>query len=82
MRLSDRIWTIITLAMLAYLGFYVFGLVMGVYGASDVLYLTIPAVVFAVVVGFQLVSRRREGTTPTEDAINRNSRHLRESRGF
>jgi len=79
MELRDRLSTFFTLAMLAFLGFYVFGLVLGVYAPGDVPYFTIPAVVFAVIIVGQFVMARRNAS---RNAMTPGARHLRETRGF
>ncbi len=79
MTFRDRLFTFSTLAMLVYLGFYVFGLVMSVYAPGDVPYLTLPAVVFAVIVVAQFVLARRNAG---RNAMTPEARHLRETRGF
>jgi hypothetical protein len=83
---SDRLSTAITLGIFAYLGFYVFGLVMGVYSPGDVPYFTIPALVFvAIVVVREIVSRLRrtdEDASLADDRLNHERRHWRETRGF
>ena len=81
MEFRDRLTQILWLAMLTYLGFYVFGLVMGVYAPGDVPYLTIPAILFAVAVVVQAVAARRAGAEAQDD-VTRETRHLRETRGF
>ena len=75
----DRLSTFFTLAMLAYLGFYVFGLVLGVYAPGDVAYFTIPAVAFTVIIVVQVVRSRRGASG---NAMTAEARHLRETRGF
>jgi hypothetical protein len=70
------------LAVGAYLGFYVFGLVMGVYSPGDVPYFTIPAVVFAVGLVVLAVVGRRGEPGPDEEELTHRTRHLRETRGF
>jgi hypothetical protein len=79
MTFSHRISTALMLAGLAYLGFYVFGLVMGVYAPGDVPYLTIPAGVIAAASVAYLISSRRDGAVESEQF---ESRHQRERRGF
>ena len=79
MTLRDRLFTFSTLAMLVYLGFYIFGLAMGVYAPGDVPYFTIPAAVFAVIFVAQLVGAHRDSS---RKGMTREERHLRETRGF
>ena len=82
---SDRVSTAITLGIFGYLGFYAFGLIMGVYTPGEVPYFTIPALaLIGFVVIREIVSRlRRPDDRPlTRDPINEETRHLRETRGF
>ena len=82
---SDRVSTVITLGIFAYLGFYAFGLVMGVYSPGDVPYFTIPAVLMVGFVVVREIASRLRGDRKdplTGDAVSRESRHLRETRGF
>ena len=83
MSASKRLSTWIILAIGAYLGFYVFGLVMGAYSPGDVPYFTIPAVVVAGLLIAMVVASRRSGARrPTDDPLSREARHQRETRGF
>jgi hypothetical protein len=63
MSVNDRLSTIITLAASVYLGFYVFGLVMGVYSPGEVPYFTIPALLLVGVLAVLAVAGRRRSTT-------------------
>lgn len=69
--------------MLAFLGFYVFGLVMGVYTPGEVLYFTIPAVLAAAAYIVHIILYRR---TVKAYGYDREAMHdaqrLRETRGF
>jgi hypothetical protein len=84
MTMNDRLSTIITLGLTAYLGFYVFGLIMGVYSPGEVPYFTIPAFFFVGVLVLRMVAGRRRSAAvpPTQDELTRATRHLRETRGF
>ena len=79
MDLSNRLSTFLTLAMMVFLGFYIFGLVMGVYTPGEVLYFTIPAILFAVLVVVLFARARRNSPKSPRTA---EARHLRETRGF
>lgn len=73
------------LAALAYLGFYVYGLVMGVFSPAQMIGFTIAAV--AVVALFAAYSARirhavSSRSDPAHDEIVRGARHQRELRGF
>lgn len=78
----DRLMTVFWLAILAYLGFYVFGLIMSVYSPGDVLYFTIPAAIFAVLYVVHVFRSRRTSTREGYDELVRESQRLRETRGF
>lgn len=78
----DRVSNVFWLGGLAYLGFYVFGLVMGAYSPGEVLYFTIPAAVFAVAFVVRLVRGGGVRAAVGYDRAVRASRHLRERRGF
>lgn len=83
MTARNRLSTWIILALGAYLGFYVFGLVMGAYSPGDVPYFTIPAVLFAGYLIVAVLASRRGGLRrPTDDPLSREARHQRETRGF
>lgn len=82
MNTRDRLSTGFSLGVLAYLGFYVFGLVMGVYSVTDVPYFTIPAILLALAFLVHIVRGGRKQTGHGDDAAIRESRHLREERGF
>ena len=82
MTVSNRLSTGLWLAGMAFLGFYLFGLIMGVYLAGEVLYFTIPAGGFAVAFATYLARGGRLGTTESDDEATRETRHLREERGF
>ncbi len=83
MTASKHLSTWIILALGAYLGFYVFGLVMGAYSPGDVPYFTIPAAIFAALLIVMVVaSRRSGGRRPTDDPLSREARYQRETRGF
>lgn len=77
-RLSTGFW----LAGLTFLGFYVFGLIMGVYSPGEVLYFTIPAAVFAVAYLVHIIRNGRQIAAGGDDEAVRESRHWRERRGF
>ena len=77
----DRLTTAFLLAAGAYLGFYVFGLVMGVFSPGEVLYFTIPAGILVLVLAVLLI-RKRRGAPPAEEEAIRDEHRLREKRGF
>ncbi|HEX2467575.1 MAG TPA: hypothetical protein VHJ54_05155 [Solirubrobacterales bacterium] len=82
MNLHDRLETILWLAVLAYLGFYVFGLIMGVYSPGEVLYFTIPAAVLACAYVVHAIRSRRAARDRGDDESLREAQRLRETRGF
>ena len=84
MTVNDRLSTIIALGASAYLGFYVFGLVLGVYSPGEVPYFTIPAALLVGVLAVLAVAGRRRTTAArrTQDQLDRATRHVRETRGF
>jgi hypothetical protein len=80
-----RLERIIILGFLAYLGFYVFGVVMGVFSPAERWIFTIPAIVF--VVGYVLYARSvrhaiEDPEDPRHDATIKASRDQREKRGW
>jgi len=81
---SGRLGLVLWLAALAYLGFYVFGLVMGVYSPGQVPYLTIPAgLMVLALVAVGLRTRHDPGDHDLlEDEALHESRRMREQRGF
>jgi uncharacterized membrane protein len=71
------------LGALAFLGFYVYGLVMGVFSPFELLGFTIMAVVFTAVFVVHLVRIRRSMKTPGQhEAMMREAHIYRERRGF
>jgi hypothetical protein len=82
MKRNDRLMTAFWLAVLAFLGFYVFGLIMGVYSPGEVLYFTIPAAILAVLYVVHAVRSRHAKNRSADDEVIRESQRLRERRGF
>jgi hypothetical protein len=85
MDLYARIRILIWLGFLAFLGFYVYGVVLGVFSPGELFGFTIMAVVFAVLFAFH--SRRtrqalRDVDDPSHDALTRAETKRREKRGF
>jgi len=81
MSTQDRLVTAAWLGVLAFLGFYVFGLVMGVYAPGEVLYFTIPAVVLAALYAVHMVRARRAARNMSDES-RRKARRQSEARGF
>ena len=79
---SIRLIRLLLLAGSAYLGFYVFALVMGVFSAGEVMGFTALAAVI-VVAGAVYVIRERARTDESPDAmLARDLRNQRERRGY
>jgi hypothetical protein len=71
------------LVALAYLGFYVYGLIMGVFSPFELLGFTILAVVFAAAFIVHMIRLRRAMRTPgAHEALMREAHVYRERRGF
>ena len=81
MNLSDRLSTALSLGALAYLGFYIFGLIMGIYSPGEVIGFTIGAAAAAAFYVLQVIRGRRASAEPSEEAM-REAHRLREERGF
>ena len=80
-----KIRILIWLGLLAYLGFYVFGIVLGVFSPGDLIGFTILAVVFAVLFAFH--TRRtqhalRNVDDPSHEALTKAETKQRAKRGF
>jgi hypothetical protein len=76
---------LIILGLLAYLGFYVFGIVMGVFSPTERWIFTIPAAVFVIL--YVLYSRRvrqaiDDPSDPRHEATVHAARDQREKRGW
>lgn len=78
-----RKWSVFAvLAALAYLGFYLYGLVMGVFEPLELAGFTVAAVVMIVAIGV-LWLRARTADPPTSvDPATRERNRMRERRGF
>jgi hypothetical protein len=77
-----RLTNFVILSAGVYLGFYVFGLVMGVFSPGEVPYFTIPAFVAVAMVIVAVVWRRRASSKTEDEGVTRAARHFRETRGF
>lgn len=76
---------LIILGLLAYLGFYVFGIVMGVFSPTERWIFTIPAIVFVILYLLYARSVRRaydDHDDPRHDATVHAARDQREKRGW
>ena len=74
---------LVLLAGLGYLGFYVYGLVMGVFSPFELLGFTIIAVVcFAAFIAYTARLRRAMRTEGEHEALMRQAHVYRERRGF
>jgi uncharacterized membrane protein len=81
----SRYEPLIWLGMLAYLGFYVFGIVMGVFSPFEMIVFTLPAIVFLVLYLVYARSASRaihDPSDPRHDATVRAAREQRERRGW
>ena len=71
------------LAGLGYLGFYVYGVVMGVFSAVELIGFTVLAAVFAVAFVLHVIRVRRAMRVPEQRAaVMREEHRFREHRGF
>lgn len=71
------------LAALAYLGFYIYGVIMGVFSPTELLGFTVLAVAFAAAFVVHMIRIRRAMKTPGQhEAIMREAHVYRERRGF
>ena len=82
MKFRDNLNRLFLLGALAYLGFYVFGLVIGVFSPTAVVGLTVLAVAFAIIATIHAVRIRRAMTGPDRAAVARDLHKFRERRGF
>jgi membrane protein implicated in regulation of membrane protease activity len=83
MKLVDRLGPLFVLAGLAYLGFYVYGLVMGVFSPTEMIGFTVLGVFFAAVFVLHVVRVRRAMRDPEQhDRIMHELHTQRERRGF
>jgi mannose/fructose/N-acetylgalactosamine-specific phosphotransferase system component IIC len=85
MDLRTKIVTLIWLGMLGFLGFYVYGLVLGVFSPFELVGFTVMAVVFAVLFMFHARRTRRaihDESHPSHDEMARTARRQLEKRGF
>ena len=79
----QRLTRLALLIALAYLGFYVYGLVMGVFTPFGLVGFTILAVVFTAAFIVHMARLRRAMRTPGEhEALMREAHVYRERRGF
>lgn len=83
MTLRDKLTRLALLAALGYIGFYVYGLVMGVFSPFQLLGFTILAVVFAAAFVVHMVRLRRAmETRGAHEQLMREAHVYRERRGF
>jgi hypothetical protein len=84
--LMGKVEALLVLAGLAYLGFYVFGLVMGVFAIGAQIGFSVIAAAIVFAIGIYALRERRRATKHAHDAdqeeLQRESRHQREQRGF
>jgi hypothetical protein len=82
-----RTWIVrvIWLALLAFMGFYIYGLVLGAFTPFELVGCTVLAVVIAVVFPFHLWRTKRaisDETDPSHEEITRTAQEQHERRGF
>jgi membrane protein implicated in regulation of membrane protease activity len=83
MKLIDRLGPLFLLVGLAYLGFYVYGLVMGVFSLTGMIGFTVLAVFFAATYVVHTIRVRRAMRDPEQhDRIMHELHTQRERRGF
>ena len=82
MRLLERFSRLFLLGGFAFLGFYVYGLVMSVFSPGEMVGFTILAVVFAVAGVIHFIRFRRVMQGPEKDRITHELQLLKEKRGF
>jgi hypothetical protein len=83
MELASKFGLLFVLAGLAYLGFYVYGVVLGVFSPVELIGFTVLAFFFAGVFAVHIVRVRRAMRTPEQRAAMMRKAHVhRERRGF
>lgn len=82
MNLNSRTVTVLQLVALAYLGFYAWGLVMGVFTPVELGFLSVLAAVLVVLVAGSLLAARRARSNEQKEELRRTTAQLRETRGF
>lgn len=83
MRFTGTMTRLALLAALGYLGFYVYGLVMGVFSPVELMGFTLVAFVCAIAFIIHAIRIRRAMKTPGQhEAIMREAHVYRERRGF
>lgn len=83
---TGKLEALLVLAGLAYLGFYVYGLVMGVFAIEAQIGFSVIAVAIVAGIGLYALRERQRAASAALDAdaeeLQRESRHQREVRGF
>lgn len=85
LNLEERTGILIGLAFMAYLGFYVYGLVLGIFSPVTMIGFTVLAIAFAILVGLRMrIVRRnlRSDDAPAHVRMVEVQRADRERRGF
>jgi hypothetical protein len=84
--LMGKVEALLVLAGLAYLGFYFYGLLMGVFAIEKQIGFSVIAVAIVFAIGLYALRERRRAANHVHDAdqeeLQRESRHQREERGF
>jgi membrane protein implicated in regulation of membrane protease activity len=82
MKPLDNIKKLLLLGAMAFLGFYVFALVMGVFSPGEMIGFTVLAVAFAILGAVHLVRVRRAMDGPERERIVHELQKYHERRGF
>ncbi len=82
MKLLDTLNRLFLLGAFAFLGFYVFGVVMGVFSPGEMVGFTLLAGVFIIVGVVHAVRIRRAMRGPDRERITHDLQKLKEGRGF
>lgn len=80
-----KLEAVLSLAGLAYLGFWVYGLVMGVFEIDEMIGFSIVAATIVALFAVHAIRARgamRDGKDVADEELERASRHQREVRGF
>jgi hypothetical protein len=82
MKLLDLAGRLLLLGALAYLGFYVYGIVLGVFTPGEMIWFTIVAVICVGVGVVHAIRIRRAMRGPDRDRITHDLQKHRETRGW
>jgi membrane protein DedA with SNARE-associated domain len=82
MNVIGRLSTLLWLGVLGYLGFYGYGLVMGVFSPGELIGFTVVAIALAAMYIVRAVRVQRAMRDHRHDALMRGVHRMRETRGF